>query len=89
MNQYYINSICYIILAEEGEVSYFNGYDTNLINFTCFFEKIAELPKDLSELFYDKEHLISNRISGIYNGYNVNVLPSCDAINKTPFSVYQ
>lgn len=87
MNQYYINSICYIILAEEGEVSYFNGYDTNLINFTCFFEKIAELPKDLSELFYDKEHLISNRISGIYNGYNVNVLPSCDAINKTPFSV--
>ncbi|HCG8185229.1 TPA: CHAT domain-containing protein [Vibrio parahaemolyticus] len=87
MNQYYINSICYIILAEEGEESYFNGYDTNLINLTCFFEKIAELPKDLSELFYDKEHLISNRISGIFNGYNVNVLSSCDAINKTPFSV--
>ncbi|MEQ3530786.1 hypothetical protein [Pseudoalteromonas sp. XMcav11-Q] len=87
MNQNYMNSICYIILVKNEELTEFNKYNVNMLDKISVLEKICTLPKDLSELFYDKEHLISNRISGIFNGYNLKCLPSSEFVNESPFNV--
>lgn len=87
MNQNYMNSICYIILVKNEELTEFNKYSVNMLDKINILEKISTLPKDISELFYDKEHLISNRISGVFNGYNVKCLSSSEFVNESPFNI--
>ncbi|HIF9071008.1 TPA: hypothetical protein ACX6QT_003583 [Photobacterium damselae] len=85
--QKYLNIINYIVITREGEITVFNQYDVNIVEKTNIFEKICTLPKDLSELFYDKEHLISNRISGLFDGYSVKLLNRCCDVNFSPFDI--
>lgn len=86
-DQKYLNVINYIVITREGEITVFNQYDVNIVEKTNVLEKICTLPKDLSELFYDKEHLISNRISGLFDGYSVKLLNRCCDVNFSPFDI--
>ena len=82
-----MNSICYIVIIDNEDLTEFNKYNLGLIDKIGIFEKICTLPKDLSELFYDKESLISNRMSGVFNGYNVKFLQNYEDINDSPFDI--
>ncbi|WP_115658608.1 CHAT domain-containing protein [Pseudomonas sp. PH1b] len=86
MNVLTVNTLCYIIITnKDGAQSLFNQYDQFLVDNVNILEKICTLPKDLSEFFYDKEHLISNRLSGILNGYKIQFLSSCKDVWLSPY----
>lgn len=86
MNILTVNTLCYIIITnKDGAQSFFNQYDQFLIDNVQILEKICTLPKDLSEFFYDKEHMISNRLSGVFNGYKIQLLSSCKDVWRSPY----
>ncbi len=87
MNPMYFHKVCYFILYDEGELTFFNKYEHDITCKSKIIEKICSLPKDLSELFYDKEHLISNRMSGLFDGYNVKFISNNKHINDSPFDI--
>ncbi|MEE4084257.1 CHAT domain-containing protein [Pseudomonas viridiflava] len=86
MNILTVNTLCYIIITNKDcAQSFFNQYDQFLIDNVQILEKICTLPKDLSEFFYDKEHMISNRLSGVFNGYKIQLLSSCKDVWRSPY----
>lgn len=55
-------------------MSFFNHYYEDLIHKREFLLKILSLPKDLSELFCDKEHKLNQRMTGLFSGYDIDII---------------
>lgn len=87
MNQKYMDTICYIILFNREDLTYFNKYDRGILKKTEIFEKISSFPKDLYELFFSKENIIRNRIGGLFDGYCIKFISNCEEIEKSPFDI--
>lgn len=82
LNQNYLDSICYVIIVGENyNGSFFNGYDTFVIRNSNIFRIISTLPKSMGEVFAPTEAMIGFRMSGLHDGYKVRFCSSIhDAI---------
>lgn len=85
MNYHFFINICYSIIIEDEYLSFFNEYPNDLIKKTPFIEKISSLPKDVSEIFTDKEHLINHRITGLFPGYTIKFCNDLIEFNNSPY----
>lgn len=85
MNYHFFINICYSFIIEEECRSFFNEYPNDLIKKTHFIEKISSLPKDVSEIFTDKEHLINHRITGLFPGYTIKFCNDLIEFNNSPY----
>ncbi len=85
MEDYLFLNICYIVIIEDDELSFFNKYNKFLINKFAYIEKIFSLPKDVAELYHDKKTIISNRMMGIFPNYTVKFIPRSNMIIESPY----
>jgi|GEM_PF-3186458 len=85
MNYHFFINICYSIIIEDTYLSFFNEYPNDLIKKTSFIEKISSLPKDVSEIFTDTEHLINYRMTGLFPGYTIKLCNDLIEFNNSPY----
>lgn len=86
LNQNYLTSICYVIVVgERYDATFFNGYDKFLVENFGVIQKIYTLPKSMDELFFQKEEMISARLSGVFDGYKVRFCSSVAAAYELPY----
>lgn len=77
-------TIAYIIMInkENKAFSYLNEYPLELINKIDIFRKISELPKDLCEVYCNKETSIQHRLSGFFDGYKIRFCSSLSEVEN-------
>jgi len=85
MNYHFFINICYSIIIEDTYLSFFNEYPNDLIKKNSFIEKISSLPKDVSEIFTDTEHLINYRMTGLFPGYTIKFCNDLIEFNNSPY----
>jgi hypothetical protein len=86
LNQNYLTSICYIIIVNDDyDATFFNKYDKFLVENVGVIHAICTLPKSMDELFFQKEEMISARLSGIFDGYKVRFCSSVAAARELPY----
>lgn len=73
LSEYFIN-IHYLVILDSSKMTFFNHYYEDLIDKRKFLLKILSLPKDLSELFCDKEHRLNHRMVGAFSGYKIDII---------------
>ncbi|EPP4298054.1 hypothetical protein ACUP6R_003876 [Vibrio navarrensis] len=74
--------ISYIIVKSKGSLSYFNEFDTGVIESVSILEKILTLPQVIAELFSSKEQVISDRLSGLINGYRISFIDDARKVKE-------
>lgn len=86
LNQNHLTSICYIVIVGDNyDATFFNRYDNFLVENAGVIHKICTLPKSMDELFFQKEEMISARMSGVFDGYKVRFCASIAAAHELPY----
>lgn len=83
-NKYLIKILYCIKLPAKYDLSFPNQYESRLIEVGKIFQKISKLQKDYAEIFSDKEVAIRNRMSGVYDGYEVCFIESFEELKSKP-----
>lgn len=77
-----LGKITYLILIERSEVSHFNQYEKLKITQQDIIKHILTLPKDIYEIYMNKEKIVYQRSKGLMDGYDINYIYDINEIEK-------
>lgn len=69
------------------DVTWPNSYDKRIIKTRSILKIISTLQKDISEIYCKKEIAIKNRLTGLFDGYQINFFNTLDEVNKSQFLI--